>query len=83
MKGISRMIKGAPVWLTGIAIFIFSMGLAGSAQSATLKAYDFTVFLDDDEIGFQRFVRSFGREAVFACFGGPGMKALVVAMYSR
>ncbi len=58
MKRISRMMKGTSVCLTVIAIFIFSMGLAGSAQSSTLKAYDFRVFLDDDEIGFQRFVVS-------------------------
>lgn len=57
MKDISRMIKSTPVWLTGIVFFLFSMGWAGSAHSST-KAYDFTVFLDDDEIGFQRFVVS-------------------------
>mgnify|MGYP007073248160 CR=1 FL=1 len=34
------------------------MGVYGSAQSSTFKAYDFTVYLDDDEIGFQRFVVS-------------------------
>ncbi len=58
MKRISRMMKGTSVCLTVIAIFIFSMGLAGSAQSSTLKAYNFRVFLDDDEIGFQSFVVS-------------------------
>lgn len=55
MKGISHMIKSPPVWLTSIAFFLISMGWAGPAHSSTLRAYDFTVFLDDDEIGFQRF----------------------------
>jgi len=44
--------------LTLMIFLIFSIGLASSAQTSTQKTYDFTVFLDDDEIGFQRFVVS-------------------------
>lgn len=58
MIGTFHMIQGSPLLLILLTLFIWSTGMAGSAHSSTLKAYDFTVFLDDDEIGFQRFVVS-------------------------
>ena len=58
MIGTFSMIEGSSLWLTLLTFFLFSMGLARSAQTTNQKTYDFKVFLDDDEIGFQRFVVS-------------------------
>lgn len=55
MNGTVFMIEGPPLLLTLVTLFIFSNGLASYAQTATQKTYDFKVFLDDDEIGVQRF----------------------------
>ena len=58
MIGTFHMIEGAPLWLTLMTFFLFSMGMARSAQDTKQKTYAFKVFLDGDEIGFQRFVVS-------------------------
>jgi hypothetical protein len=58
MNGTFFMIEGPPLLLTLMTFLMFSIGLASSAQTSTQKTYDFTVFLDNDEIGFQRFVVS-------------------------
>ncbi|MEO8325622.1 MAG: DUF6134 family protein [Nitrospirota bacterium] len=59
MIGTFYMMESPSLLLTLMTFFIFSMGLANSAQTATQKkTYAFKVFLDDDEIGFQRFVVS-------------------------
>ena len=58
MIGTFHMIEGAPLWLTLMTFFLFSMGMARSAQDTNQKTYAFKVFLEDDEIGFQRFVVS-------------------------
>jgi len=58
MNGTTFMIKGPPVLFTLMTFFIFSIGFASYAQASTQKSYDFKVFLDDDEIGVQRFVVS-------------------------
>lgn len=52
------MIEGSPSFLTLMTFLMFSIGLASYAQASTQKTYDFKVFLDDDEIGAQRFVVS-------------------------
>ncbi len=58
MIGTFSMIEGSSLLLTLMTFFLFSMGLARSAQTTNQKTYDFQVFLDNDEIGFQRFVVS-------------------------
>lgn len=58
MIGTFSMMEGSSLLLTLMTFFIFSMGLARSAQPTTQKTYAFQVLLDDDEIGFQRFVVS-------------------------
>lgn len=58
MIGTFSVIEGSSLLLTLIAFFMFSMGLARSAQTTAQKTYAFKVFLDDYEIGFQRFVVS-------------------------
>lgn len=55
MNGPVSMIEGPPLLLTLITYCIFSLGLASYAQTPTKKTYAFKVFLDDDEIGIQRF----------------------------
>jgi hypothetical protein len=58
MNGPVFMIEGSPLLLTLMTFLIFSIGLPSYAQASTQKTYDFKVFLDDDEIGVQRFVVS-------------------------
>lgn len=58
MNGPIFMIEDSPLLLTLMTFLIFSIGLASYAQASTQKTYDFKVFLDDDEIGVQRFVVS-------------------------
>lgn len=58
MKRSLFMLEGPPLLLICLSFFVFSIGLASSAHTSTQKTYDFKVFLDDDEIGFQRFVVS-------------------------
>jgi hypothetical protein len=55
MNGPVFMIEGPPVLLTLMTFLIFSIGLTSFAQTSTQQTYDFKVFLDDDEIGVQRF----------------------------
>ncbi len=58
MNGTVFMIEGPRVLLILMTLLIFSIGLPSYAQTSTQKTYDFKVFLDDDEIGVQRFVVS-------------------------
>ena len=58
MNGTIFMIKGPSVLLTLMTFCIFSIGVASYAQASKQQTYEFKVFLDDDEIGFQRFVVS-------------------------
>ena len=58
MNGTYFMIEGPSVFLTLMTFFVFSIGLTSFAQTSTQKTYVFKVFLDDDEIGVQRFVVS-------------------------
>jgi len=58
MNGNFFMIESPSILLTLMTFFIFSIGLASSAQTTTQKTYNFKVFLDDDAIGVQRFVVS-------------------------
>jgi hypothetical protein len=58
MNGNFFMIESPSILLTLMTFFFLSIGLASYAQTATQKTYDFKVFLDDDEIGVQRFVVS-------------------------
>jgi hypothetical protein len=52
------MVEGPPVLWTLMTLLIFSIGLTSFAQASTQETYDFKVFLDDNEIGVQRFVVS-------------------------
>lgn len=58
MNKIIFMMEAPSLFLTLMTFLLFSIGLASSAHTSTRKTYDFKVFLDDDEIGFQRFVVS-------------------------
>lgn len=58
MNGPVFMTEGSPLLLSLMTFLMFSIGLASYAQASTQKTYDFKVFLDDDEIGVQRFVVS-------------------------
>ncbi len=53
-----HMIEGSLIVLTFMTVFIFSLGLARSDQTTDQQTYAFKVFLEDDVIGFQRFVVS-------------------------
>ena len=56
MSGSGFMITGLPLLFSLLPLLTIAMGLASHAQTSTQKIYDFKVFLDDDEIGVQRFV---------------------------
>ena len=55
MTELGRIIRGPCLILWLLSFFLFSDGLASQAQTSTPEKYTFKVFLDDDEIGVQRF----------------------------
>ncbi|MDR4480536.1 MAG: DUF6134 family protein [Nitrospira sp.] len=59
------------------------MGFGGVAMGATTKTYDFTVLLDDDEIGHQRFdVTSEGERTQIRVSAEFKVKFLLITVYT-
>ena len=58
MNGSGRTMIAARLFISLLSFLAFSLGLVPPAQTSTQERYTFTVFLDDDEIGAQRFVVS-------------------------
>ena len=49
------IMSNSTLFITGLTLLTLCVGLATQAQGYTNKSYEFTVFLDDDEIGNQSF----------------------------
>lgn len=52
------IMTSSPLFITLLTVLSLAVGLAGQGQSPLTKTYDFRVFLDDDDIGTQRFLVS-------------------------
>ena len=55
MTGSWFIMTGSPLLLSPLLLLTLSVSLTSHAQTPTQKSYNFKVFLDDDEIGVQRF----------------------------
>ena len=55
MNGSGKIMIGLRLVISLLSFLVFFVGLVPPAQTSTQEKYQFKVFLDDDEIGVQRF----------------------------
>ena len=58
MTGSGMIMTGPRLFISLLSFLVFSVGFVCHAQTSTQERYHFKVFLDDDEIGVQRFLVS-------------------------